>query len=405
MNPEHPTTLSWSLGQYLPQEETLEISRRQERLFIGVPKETKLQEKRVSLTPDAVALLTARGHRILVERGAGEGAKFSDHEYSEAGAELSNSRKDVFKANIIVKVEPLSSEELEMLTHKQFIFSAIQIKARNKAYFEKMMAKKASAISYESYIDDQGQFSVVRAMSEIAGNTSILIAAEYLSNVNEGKGYIMGGVSGIPPTKIVILGAGTVGSYAARAALGLGASVQVFDESLLKLRRLQEMLNMPVYTSVLNPRNLSTAIDQCDVLIGALRPEQGRSPCVVSENMIKRMSPGSVVIDVSIDSGGCVETSELCSHDKPTCIKHGVIHYGVPNIPSRVSRTASIALSNILTPLLLDVADRGGIEETLRNKPNLQHSLYMYNGVLTSKFIGEWHNLPYSTANLLLGGI
>lgn len=261
MNPEQPSTLSWSLGQYLPQEETLEIARRQGRLFIGVPKETRLQEKRVSLTPDAVALLTARGHRILVERGAGEGAKFTDHDYSEAGAELASSRKDVFKANIIVKVEPLSNEELDMLTHKQFIFSAIQIKARNKAYFEKMMAKKASAISYESFIDDHGQFSVVRAMSEIAGNTAILIAAEYLSNVNEGKGYIMGGVSGIPPTKIVILGAGTVGSYAARAALGLGASVQVFDESLLKLRRLQEMLKTPVYTSVLNPRNLSTALD------------------------------------------------------------------------------------------------------------------------------------------------
>lgn len=405
MNPEHPSPLSWSLGQYLPQEETLEISRRKSRLYIGVPKETRMQEKRVSLTPDAVSLLTAHGHRVRVESGAGAGAKFSDHDYSEAGAEIAHNRKDVFEANIIVKVEPLSNDELEMLTHKQFIFSAIQIKARNKAYFEKMMSKKASAISYESLIDEQGQFSIVRAMSEIAGNTAILIAAEYLSNVNNGKGYIMGGVSGIPPTQIVILGAGTVGSYAARSALGLGASVQVFDECLLKLRRLQEMLKSPVYTSVLNPKNLEGAVAQCDVVIGALRPKQGRSPCVVTEEMVKQMSPGSVIIDVSIDSGGCVETSEICSHDKPIHLKHGIIHYGVPNIPSRVSRTASIALSNILTPLLLDVADRGGIEETLRNKSNLQHSLYMYNGVLTSKTIGEWHNLPYSTANLLLGGI
>lgn len=405
MSSEHPSSLSWSMSQYLPQEETLEITRRKSQLFIGVPKETRLQEKRVSLTPDAVSLLTAHGHRVLVETHAGAGAKFSDHDYSEAGAEIAYDRKRVFEANIIVKVEPLSNEELDLLTHKQFVFSSIQIKARNKSYFEKLMKKKVSAVSYENFLDEQGQYAIVRAMSEIAGNTSVLIAAEYLSNVNDGKGYIMGGVSGIPPTQIVILGAGTVGSYAARAALGLGAQVKVFDKCLVKLRRLQEMLKSPIYTSVLNPNTLTQELRECDVLIGALRPEEGRSPCVVTEDMVKGMSPGSVIIDVSIDSGGCVETSELCTHDKPIRSKHGVIHYGVPNIPSRVSRTASIALSNILTPLLLDVADRGGIEETLRNKPNLQKGLYIYNGVLTSKIIGEWHSLPYSTANLLLGGM
>ncbi|MCC5917490.1 MAG: alanine dehydrogenase [Cryomorphaceae bacterium] len=404
MNPEY-ASLAWSLGQYLPQEETLEIARHQRQLFIGIPKETRLQEKRVSLIPDAVALLTAHGHRVLVETGAGEGAKFSDHDYSEAGAEIAYDRKAVFASDIIVKVEPPSNEELNLMKHKQLILSAIQLKARNKSFFENLMRKKATAISFEGLLDEQGQFAIVRAMSEIAGNTAVLIAAEYLSNVNSGKGYMMGGVSGIPPTNIVILGAGTVGSYAARAALGLGASVKVFDKSILKLRRLQELLHMPVYTSVINPGILSKSIANCDVLIGALRPENGRSPCVVTEEMVKKMSPGSVIIDVSIDSGGCIETSELCTHDRPTVTKHGVIHYGVPNIPSRVSRTASFALSNILTPLLLDTANRGGVEETLRSNLNLQKGLYMYNGVLTSKVIGEWHNLPYSAASLLLGGI
>jgi alanine dehydrogenase len=404
MSTDNPA-LSWSLGQYLPQEETLEISRRQQQLFIGVPKETRLQEKRVSLSPDAVSLLRARGHRVAVESGAGESSRYSDNEYSEAGAEIVYDRKKIFEADIIVKVEPLSNEEISWLKEKQLILSAIQLKAKNKDYFQKLIAKKACALAYEEMVDEHGQLSVVRAMGEIAGSTSILIAAEYLSNVNLGKGYMMGGVSGIPPTNIVILGAGTVGSYAARAALGLGATVRVFDQSLHKLRRLQEWLHTPIYTSVLNPNILAKALTHCDVLIGALRPESGRAPIIVTENMVSKMQSGSVIVDVSIDTGGCIETSELCSHDHPTVTKHGIIHYGVPNIPSRVARTASLALSNILTPLLLDVAERGGVEDALRSQPCLQKGLYMYNGVLTSKIIGEWHNLPYTPASLILGGV
>ncbi len=398
-------TLSWSLSEYLPQEEMLEVGRRQQQLFIGIPKETRLQEKRVSLSPDAVSLLTAHGHRVCVESGAGEASRYSDSEYSESGAEIVYDRKKVFSADIIVKVEPLSTEEIGLLKEKQLIISAIQLKARNKAYFEKLISKKVCALAFEEMVDEHGQLSVVRAMGEIAGSTSILIAAEYLSNVNLGKGYMMGGVSGIPPTNIVIMGAGTVGSYAARAALGLGATVRVFDKSLHKLRRLQEWLHTPIYTSVLNPKILAKALMNCDVLIGALRPENGRAPCVVTENMVQKMQPGSVIVDVSIDTGGCVETSELCTHDNPTVIKHDIIHYAVPNIPSRVARTASLALSNILTPILMEIAEQGGVENVLRTKQCYQQGLYMYNGVLTSKVIGEWHNLPYSPASLLLGGL
>lgn len=397
-----PEFLSFSSSELMPQEEVLEVQKRKSQLQIGIPQETCLQEKRVVLTPDAVQLLTEHDHEVLVETEAGLSAHYSDEDYSEAGARIVYSRRDVYQCDLILKVEPPALEEIALMKHGQTLISALQLKTQSKAYFEQLMKKKVTALSFENMEDEDGIVPVVRSMSEIAGNTSALIAAEYLSNVNEGKGFMLGGVSGVPPTEVLIIGAGTVGTYAARTALGLGASVKVFDRSLSRLRRLQSTLqNLPLYTCVIQPKILEKALMRCDVAIGAIRGKGGRSPCVVSEDMVQQMKPGSVIVDVSIDQGGCFETSELTDHDQPTFRKYEVIHYCVPNIASRVSRTASFCLSNIMGPILLSVADEGGIDEVLARQHRIRKGLYLYRGNLVNKPIGEWFDLPYTEAHLL----
>lgn len=397
-----PGFLSFSSSELMPQEEVLEVKTAKSDLKIGIPKETSFQEKRVPLTPDGVLLICDNGHEVIIESGAGEGANYSDSDFSEAGAKIVYSPEDVYESDIILKVEPPSLKELDMMKHRQTLISALQLKAQKKGYFQKLMEKKVTAISFENMEDEDGIVPVVRSMSEIAGNTSILVAAEYLSNANNGKGFMLGGVSGVPPTEIVIIGAGTVGTYAARTALGLGASVKVFDRSLSKLRRLQGTLsNMPIYTCVIQPKILEKALMRCDVAIGAIRSESGRTPCVVTEDMVSKMKAGSVIVDVSIDQGGCFETSELMSHDNPVFNKYDVVHYCVANIPSRVSRTASFSLSNILGPVLLSIGEYGGVDAILHKNSGVRKGLYVCNGTLVNKPIGEWFDLPYTDAHLL----
>lgn len=397
-----PGFLSFSSSELMPQEEVLEVKTSKSDLKIGIPKETFFQEKRVPLTPDGVLLLVDHGHEVVIETGAGEGANYSDSDYSEAGAHIVFSPDKVYESDIILKVEPPSEKELDMMKHKQTLISALQLKTQTKSYFRKLMDKKVTAISFENMEDEDGIAPLVRSMSEIAGNTSILIAAEYLSNANDGKGFMLGGVSGVPPTEIVIIGAGTVGAYAARTALGLGASVKVFDKSLSKLRRLQGMVNnMPIYTCVIQPKILEKALMRCDVAIGAVRSESGRTPCVVTDDMVSKMKAGSVIVDVSIDQGGCFETSELTNHDQPTFKKYDVIHYCVTNIASRVSRTASFSMSNIIGPIILSIGDGGGVDEILHRNKGVRQGLYIYKGTLVNKPIGEWFDLPYTEVDLL----
>ena len=239
-------------------------------------------------------------------------------------------------------------------------------------------------------------------MSEIVGATSILIAAEYLSNVFEGKGLMLGGITGVPPTEIVILGAGTVGEYAARTALALGAEVKVFDSSIYKLRRLQNNIGSRVFTSVIQPVVLQKSLLSCDVAIGAIRAEHGRSPCIVSEETVSKMKPNSVIIDVSIDQGGCFETSSITNHTIPTFRKHDVIHYCVPNIASRVSRTATYALTNIFTPILIDIGEMGGIMNLIWERPGIRNAIYLYQGKLTNKDLSDRFNIPMKDLDLLI---
>lgn len=387
--------------QLLPQEEKLEISRSKSDLFIGIPKETCYQERRICLTPDAVNSLVSNGHKVMVEAGAGLSSSYSDKEYSDAGAEITQDTKKVFSCPILLKVEPATIEEIGMMQLETILISAIQLKTRTKSYFEALFKKKITALAFEFIKDDDGFYPAVRSLSEIAGTASILIAAELMINNHIGKGLLFGNITGVPPTEVVIIGAGTVGEFAAKTAIGLGANVKIFDNSITKLRRLQNNLSQRVFTSTIQSKTLLKALRRCDVAIGAMRGKE-RCPVVVSETMVENMKKGAVIVDVSIDTGGCFETSEITSHEKPTFVKNNVIHYCVPNIPSRYSKTASLSISNILTPYLLQIGEDGGLETGIRCDHGLKNGVYCYHGILTNKAIGEWFSIPYSDINLIV---
>lgn len=389
----------------LTKEEMLETSNKHKKLYIGIPKETELQEQRVALVPESVGFLVANGHRVVVESGAGKQANFSDADYSDAGAEISYETKEVYQADILLKVSPPNNEEISLMKYKQILFSALQLTVQPKNALEKLMTKKITAIAWDYIEDENGSFPIIRSMGEIAGSTSFLIAAELMSNANNGKGIMLGSVAGISPPELVIIGAGTVGQFAASAALAMGVSVKVFDNSLFKLRRLQNEIGYKIFTSVIQPKVLEKALKRCDVAIGAISAPHGKTPCVVSAEMVKKMKSGSVIVDVSIDKGGCFETSKITTHQNPTFLKHDVIHYCVPNIGSRVSRTASYSLSNIFSPLLIEVAESGGCEKLIQKAKGFRHGVYIYNGTLTSSILGKAFDLPYKDLDLLISAL
>ena len=386
----------------MPQEKLQRVGVKNQKLFIGIPKETSFQENRVSLVPEAVSLLVNNGHRVCVETNAGKNANFSDNDYSEVGAEICYDPQEVFRADIIIKVAPPTKEEINMMPGNQTLFAALQLSVHPKNTLELLIQKKITAIAWDFIKDEEDVYPVIRSMSEIAGIKSVTIASHYLSNLNEGRGTILGGIAGVSPTEVVILGAGTVGEFAAKSAIGLGASVKVFDDNVYKLRRLQNDLNTKVWTSIINPKVLEKALMRADVAIGALRSVNGRTTCVVPESMVENMKEGTVIVDVSIDQGGCFETSQVTNHKSPTYTKHGVIHYCVPNIASSVSRTASFALSNIFSPLLMEIGKEGGIARKVREDIGFRHGVYVYKGTLTSKTLGDAFNLPFKNIDLLL---
>jgi alanine dehydrogenase len=383
-------------------EETLDIKPKGIELFIGIPKETSFQENRIALTPEAVKVLVANGHRVIIESKAGEGASYSDTDYSEAGAKISKSKKEVFECDILVKSAPVSEEDLVFLKLHQFIISPIHLTAMKQHILAEMMQKKITALSFENLKDDGGHNPIVRSMSEIAGSAVMLIAGQYLSNANHGKGVLVGGISGIPPTKVIIIGAGIVGEQAARTALAMGASVKVFDNSIYRLKRLQNNIGFRLFTSVIEPGILGKQLKTCDVAVGALSSYGGRTPLVVTEEMVSKMRPGSVIVDVCIDHGGCFETSSLTSHTAPVFRKYDVIHYCVPNIPSGFARTASQAISNVLMPLMLEMADDGGFENLVWYKINIRNGIYLFKGALTNFHLSERFDLKFTDLNLLI---
>lgn len=387
---------------YYPQEAPARLKLGDKSLFIGIPKEVSLQECRVSLKPESVGVLTSNDHDVVVEMGAGESAKYRDNEYSEAGGRIVESREDLFKADIILKIEPPTLEEIGYMNEGATVISAFQGGKQTAEYIKALNRKKITAIGYEFLEDKVGGLPLVRAMSEIAGSTVMLIAAELLSNTNGGQGVILGGITGVSPTQVVILGAGTVAEYAARAAFGLGVDVKIFDNHIYKLRRIKHALNHQIHTSTMDHVALSEAVSNADVIIGAIRAEKGRNKCVITEEMVANMKHGSVIIDVSIDQGGCIETSEMMSHQQPTFQKFGVTHYCVPNIASRVAKTASITISNIFTPILLHIADAGGVDEMIFNHPWFMRGVYTYRGSVCNVYLAKKFNLSYKDLNLLM---
>lgn len=387
---------------YIPLEETLEIIPKRKQLFIGIPKETSFQENRIALTPEAVSVLVKNGHDVAVEHNAGEQSFYFDTDYSEAGARIVYEKAEVYKANMIIKSAPIAEEEVGLLQPNQVIISPVHMPFLKAKMLEQLVQKKIIAIAFDSIKDDSGTYPIVRSMSEIAGSSAILSAAKYLSNVHNGKGILLGGISGVPPAKVVIIGAGVVGEFAARTAMGLGASVKVFDNSIYRLMRLQNNIGHRVFTSVIDPKALAEELQNTDVAVGALKPVNGVTPVVVSEEMVSYMKSGSVIVDVSIDRGGCFETSRVTTHEQPTFKKYDVIHYCVPNIASGVSRTASRAVSNVLMPIVLDCADNGGMDFLLQAKPGIRNGVYLYKGCVTNAPIARRFNMKFTDLDLLM---
>lgn len=382
-------------------DETLDVKPHSAKLDIGIPKEFAFQENRIALTPEAVSVLVNNGHSVAIESNAGLASHYKDKEYSEAGARIMYDKAEVYRAPILVKSAPVVEEDMGLLQMGQTIISPIHHSALKACIIEKMMEKKITAISFENLKDDSGTYPIVRSMSEIAGSALMLIG-QYLSSFNKGKGVLLGSISGIPPTKVVVVGAGIVGETATRNALALGASVKVFDNNVYRLKQLQDNLGHRVWTSVLEPRILAKQLKTCEVAIGALSNESGRAPIVVTEEMVAAMRPGSIILDVAIDRGGCFETSELTSHENPVFVKHDVIHYCVPNIPSGFARTASQAISNVLMPLMLDISDNGGLDEMIWHNINLREGIYLFKGALTDFYISQKFDLKYTDLNLLI---
>ncbi len=391
-----------SQHQLMPQEETLEVGKKHRQCTIGLPKEMLKHESRIGLTPLAVRYLTQQGHKVVIEKGAGIGANFKDFDYNEAGASIENSRQKVFQSDIIIKISPLTISEIKMIHEHQVIFSSLYMPGQKKDLIKELMKRKATALAFEYIKDDENCLPIVRAMNQISGSSSIMIASEYLSNFHEGKGVLLGGFTGITPTEVVIIGAGTASEFAARTAIGLGATVKIYDHSIYKLRQLEKNLGQRLFTSSLHTEVLAKALKTADVAIGALDMYDTESYYYVPEDLVKMMKPGSVIIDLNSDGGGCFETSQITDHEKPVFKKFGIIHYCVPNVPSRVARTASIALSDIIGPILQKIGESGGVRQLLKDNYGLRKGVYLYQGVLTNAVIGKRLKISFQDIDLLV---
>lgn len=385
----------------LPKEEKLEKKIRKSRLSISLPKEIDLNEKRVALTPLAVSYLVNAGHKVIIEKDAGIGANYSNSEYAEAGAVVIDDKESVFKSEIVIKIAPYSLEEINYLKGNQTIFSALHSSFQKRENIEKLIEKKVKAIAFEYIKSENNFFPVLKSMNEIAGCTAILVAAEYLSNHNHGKGVLLGGITGITPTEVLILGSGTAAEYATKIALGLGALVKIFDNSIYKLTDIQQKIGQQLFTSTLHPKVLSKALLSADVVISAMESNLNNQ-LIITNEMVSSMKKNSVIIDLNIDNGSYIETSKLTDLSSPTFVHKDVIHYCVPNISSRVSRTASIALSNIVSPIIIKIAEEGGIMNCLKTNSGLRNGVYIFNGILTNNTIANKFGINSKDIELLM---
>lgn len=385
-----------------PQEEMLEVTRKTKKLTIGIPKETTCGETRIPLTPEAVKLLTQRGHEVVIEADAGVNANFSNLHYSENGATIVQSAREVFTSDVVIKVSPFSIEEVPLMNVNQTIISSLHLNKYTSDFIKAIMQKKVTAIASDAIKDVDGCYPIVRSMSSLAGSTAILVAAELMSTTNKGKGVLLGSIPGITPAEVVILGASTAGEYAAKAALGLGAEVKIIDHSIKRLTEIQYLLGQRVYTSNYHPQIIEKILKAADVVIATSIPEDSKNRIQIDEELVKIMKNGAVIIDLTVDRGGTFATSEYKTNNEPPFIKHNVIHYCIPNITSRVARTASIALSNVYMPLLECIADAPSIKAYLKENTGIRNGVYVFNGMLTNSYLGEVYNIPSRDIDLLM---
>jgi alanine dehydrogenase len=402
MDKSNSGKVSFGNTVYMPKEEHLETAVKNRKISIGIPGDNQDEEKRVALTPEAVNLLVESENEVIVQKGAGLGANYTDQDYSENGAIITDSPARVFSTDVVIKVAPFDERDIDYLKGNQVVMSYLNVLKLNEESLGKLIRKKVTAIAFEKIRDSNGVMPVVESMSEICGITSLLVASEYLSNMHGGKGVLLGGITGVTPTEVVIIGANTAGEYAARAAIGLGSTVKIFDNSLHKLRKFQSQLGQRLQTSVFHPQVLMKALKSADVLIGAIELDDLRPWYYITEDMVRSMKKGAVIVDLSIDRGGCIETTECRALHDPVYEKYGVVHFSAWNLPSRVARTASIALSNVFTPLLQNLADSGGITQLLKNDQGVRNGAYLFNGLLTNNTLGQKFGLLSKDLDLLI---
>lgn len=387
-----------------PEESLLREIVRQPRLSIGLPRENARSETRLALTPEGVSIVVEEGHKVMVQRGAGLPMFYSDLQYSEAGAVIVDSDAEVFGADIVLKIAPPTLEELSLMKNGKSIFSMLQLSNLTADSIKMMITKKLNAVAYELIKDEQKAFPVVNTIAEIEGNTAIGVASELMSNASGGKGILLGGIAGVSPTEVVILGAGLAGSVAARSALALGAQVKIFDHDVNKLRKIQHYLGQQVFTSVIHPAVLFKALTTADAVIGNLRYINGSERFMVSEELVKTMKQGAIIIDLSVDQGGCFETSMCRTIENPVFEKYGIIHYCVPNISARVGRTSSMALSNIFSSMLIKIGNSGSVKIAVGESTGFRNGVYVYGGMLVNRLIAEYFGLGSNDIGLFLAG-
>ncbi len=397
------TTVTFTQRGFFPREELLATERRKQQLIIGVPKEIDRFESRIALSPQGVELLVDNGHVVLLESGAGDQANYSDKDFAESGAVILKSKAEVYtQSDIILKIMPPQDAEIDMMHADQLLFSYVLPFSQSKERIAKMLDKRINAVGFEYYRDNYNILPVIRIMSEIEGYAAVMIASEYLSKSHNGKGVLLGGITGISPTELVIIGAGTAGEFAARAAIGLGVQVKIFDNSIQNLYNIEHNLGQRVFTSVMHPQVMEKALRSADAVIANLSYSATTRPYLVSDAQLSIMKRGAVIVDLCIDQGGCFESSASTNFEYPVFTKYGVIHYCVSNVASRVPRTASIAVSNIFAPLLLSIAESGGIHQAVKEQEGIASGMYIYKGILTNNHIGRRVGIQDTDIGLLL---
>ncbi len=369
----------------------------------GIVKEDPRHERRLALTPAGVQALVKNGHHVYIENEAGGASHFSDEQYEKVGAKIVYTSDEVFgRSDILLKISPPNDNDCERLIETQTLFSFLHLPIAKTSTLKTLLQKKVCTIGYELIEDRHGDLAILQVMSEIAGQMITQIAARFLESSNNGRGIVLGGITGIPPATVVILGAGTVGAAAARMALGAGAEVIVLDKDLSSLRRLENRFNYRIVTGLTTEYNIRKALQFADVVVGAVLMKGERAPHLITEEMIKQMKQGSIVLDISIDQGGCFETSRPTTLENPTYILHDVIHYCVPNIPANVSRTATYGMTNALLPYLLEISSKG-IAPALHENTGLARGVCTYNGVCTNAGIARRFEMDaYEIEELLL---